>query len=71
MYEFKTKEELLDSFAIYSMESSGMDKVSAQEYAKMMASYSPNLGWHIRDYGSVPDSLKVSYAKKIIHGQLK
>ena len=55
-YEFTTKQELLDSFAMYAMQSCGMEKVSAVEYAKMMASYKPALGWHIRDYGSVPKS---------------
>lgn len=53
-YKFETKQELLDSFVIYAMQSSGMDKISAQEYAKMMISYSPVLGWHISDYGSAP-----------------
>lgn len=51
MYEFSSKQELLDSFTIYSMQCGGMDKVSASEYAKMMCSYDPSIGWRIRDYG--------------------
>ncbi len=50
-FQFKTKQELLDSFAIYSMQAGDLDKESAQEYAKMMCSYRPEIGWLIRDYG--------------------
>ena len=51
-FVFSSKQELLDSFTIYAMESSGMDKASAQQYAKMMCSDSPERGWYNRENGS-------------------
>ena len=60
LMRFESKEELLTSFTIYSMQSGNLDKPSASEYAKMMCSYRPEIGWFIREYGYAPRKEKES-----------
>ena len=54
MIEFDNKQQLIDAFTVYAMQTSGMDKASASIYAKGRAKYSPHVyrgGWVIPHFG--------------------